>query len=195
MVCSQALDSIEEILSLTEEPAPKIPKIDHEPLKRPTNRLNLNRFTFVAPKKQPNMINSIPSTSTKNSNENKPIQSSNVDKPMKNRIFCTPSDDESSGNDGSQQRKSVDNLPFLNLTKFSGQRSVLHQQNVIESKKADKSENDSAYDSMQSNLSASMVNTFGSAAKTGKTPPIYPTSSWNTTDDDDLSYLDTLDFE
>lgn len=207
LACSQALDNIEDYLSLTGQPEPKIPKIDTQPLKRPVHRLTLNplklklnRFSFVASKKPPNVENPAPSTSTLNSNGSEPAgPSKNIqiaDKPKKNRIFCTPSDEESSQNNGTQQ-KLVKNLPpfKLNLlsSKISNQRPILQQQNVNTSKDSDKSENDSAYDSM---LSSGSSNTFGSAAKTGKTPPIFPSSAGTPRNisEPDLSFLDTLDF-
>lgn len=204
LACSQALDNIEEILSLSGEPEPKIPKIDPPPLKQPLNRLTLNplrlnRFAFVPSKKPPNVINPPPSTSTSNSNETEPAKTSNdiqfVEQPKKNRIFCTPSDEESSQNSETQE-KLVRKLPFklkLTSSKFISQRPILQQQNVNTSKDSDKSENDSAYDSMQ--LSGSSINAFGSAAKTGKTPPIFPSSGGtHNISGQDLSCLDSVEF-
>lgn len=202
LACSQALDSIEEILSSTGEPQPKIPKIDAPPIKPaikpPLNRLalNLKRFAFVAPKKTPNVPP--PPASPSNSNNEKPIETSStniqtVDKP-RNRIFCTPSDEESSQNSQSQE-KPMKKLPFKLNSKFTVQRPILQQQNH-EPKDSDKrAENDSAYDSMVLSSSSS-CHTFGSAAKTGKTPPIFPPSRGTPRNisDQDLSCLDDLEF-
>lgn len=208
LACSQALDSIEESLSLTGKPELEIPKIVAQPLKRPLNRLTLNplklkRFSFVPPKK-PTAEDPLPSTSTSNSNETEPIEPSNnvqiADKPKRNRIFCTPNDEESSQDSGTLE-KSVKKFPFkLNLvsSKFklnSSPRPILQQQNENTSKKdSDEPENDSAYDTME--FSGCSSNIFGSAAKTGKTPPIFPSSAGtpqNTTMPD-LSCLDTVEF-
>lgn len=207
LACSQALDCFEEISSSTVEPQAKIPKIDAQPPTNPLikplqNRLTLNlkRFAFAPPKK-PDLP---PSTSISNSNEEKPVEPNNapqtVDKPSRNRIFCTPSDEESSQKSQTQE-KPVKKYPFkLNLkpTKPLSPRPVLQQQNVNEPKGDDKSEHDSAYDSMvcsSSSLSAS-CNTFGSAAKTGKTPAIFPPSNGTSRNisDQDLSFLDNFEF-
>lgn len=188
LACSQALDNIEESQLLVEEPTLTIPKIDAQLFKRPGNlltlnpiKLKLNNFSYVASTKQSTVINPVPSASTSNSNENKPIEAKNSNqtagKPIikRNRIFCTPSDDESSQEDGSQKKKPAKKLSFslnLNPSKILSQRPVLQQQNANDSKDSDKSENDSAYDSMRSS-SGSSHSGFGSAAKTGKTPPIF----------------------
>lgn len=204
LACSQALDNIEESQLLSGEPELKIPKIDVHSFQRPANRLtlNLNRFAFTAPIKPPTAINpSIPSTSTSNPNENEPIEPIDPIKPKRNRIFCTPSDDENSQNDGAQEQPAK-KLPFqLNFipSKLSGQRPLVQQQqNVNETKDSESSENDSAYDSMQLSSKSSTPSfiTFGSAAKTGKTPPIYGPCSGATGNlaDQDLSVLDSLDF-
>lgn len=214
LACSQALDDIElsQLLTVesTVEPEPKIPKIDAQPFKRPQNRLTLNpiklklnKFSFVPSTKRSVVINSVPSTSTANANENKPIESNStnqpVDKPImkKNPIFCTPSDDESS-QEAAAQNEPAKKLSFklkLNPSKIFSQRPILQQQNVNDSKDSEKSENDSAYDSMQSS-SGSLCGSFGSAAKTGKTPAIFTPGGVTFCDNSelDLSCLDTLEF-
>lgn len=199
LACSQALENLEELL--TSQSEQKIPKVDVQPLKRPQNRLtlNLNRFSFIAPKKPPAVdSSSAPSTSTLNSNENRPTEPNNTDqaavKPKRNRILCTPSDDESSQNDGTQEEPAK-KLPFKsNLFSLkSDHRLILQQQNANEIPKNSENapENDSAYDTMELSSTPSFMQ-LGSAAKTGITPPIFGPSSGTTGiyAHQDLSHLD-----
>lgn len=200
--CSQALDNIERELSGV--PETKIPKIDIEPLKRPLNRLTLNRFGFGGPKKPPAIVNPppVPSTSTRNANEKQPIvaideTSHSENEPTRNRIFnCTPDDGESTENNQAQMQPAKRSKLSLNLfsSRLSRRQPVLVQQNENKPKDSEPPENDSAYDSMDVS-SMSSFQSF-SAAKEGKTPPIYGTSAGPTCNvgDQDLSFLDTLDF-
>lgn len=207
---SQILEDFEQSQALIREPPPKMPKIDNNQENR-SNRfaLKLSRFAFV-PLKRPNKENSIPTTNITKMNEKQPeirepTQASNES--VRNRILCTPSDDESTQPDSSNKlsaKRSLQ-LSFFRKPGLVGQRSTLQSQNVVNIPVVNakcgnsQSENDSAYDTMHFSVKSSVAtpsNVLGSAAKTGKTPPIYPTSeSQNVKDDEqDLSYLDTLDF-
>lgn len=203
--CTQALQSggddveTENITLSAGEPQSKIPKIDAQPpLDRPKKPLlmsrlalkplNQRRFTFVTPKTSTTNVTNLPQSShTTNSNkENAVVEPSNtlptVDKSKRNRIFFTPSDEESSQNSQQQaqvQQKAVKKFPFkLNLGTFktSSQRSISQQQQVNEM-----------------NTSS---NPLGSAAETGKIPPIWPpsTGTQQSIADQDLSCLDSLEF-
>lgn len=210
MALSQMLDDFEQSQVSLGEPKPKIPKIDHQPQARPNRlALNLNRFAFV-PQKRPNKENSIPIAKGSNSDENSessskaPENTQALDKSVRNRIMCTPSDDESSQ---MEPPKQPPKLPFrLNLFRkpiVSSQQSQVqqqHQENVVLATKDESMpDNDSAYDTMLSSgtPSGTLSNTFGSAAKTAKTPAIFPPSvstQNNSEDGEDFSYLENFEF-
>lgn len=207
-------DSVLDTLSFDEnefslsadEPAPKIQKIDQNR----TNRLQLKLgpFAFVAPKK-PNKKNSMPTCQSNQdtSDKNEPSNSEKVQpvqRPVKNRIMCTPSDDENSQIESSANRKPLNRpqiqLNWLKNSQYSQQSNkslALQQQDVVVATKSDesKSENDSAYDTLSfssnKSLSSSALN-----EKTGKTPALFPPSgpTQNQNNDEDLSFLDTLEF-
>lgn len=184
------------------EPAPKIQKIDQNR----TNRLQLKLgpFAFVAPKK-PNKENSMPACKSNQdtSDKNKPSNSEKVQpvhRPVKNRIMCTPSDDENSQTEPSANRKPP-NRPQIQLNWFknsqysqqSNKSQALQQQDVVAATKIDesKSENDRMSFSSNKSLSNSALH-----EKTGKTPALFPPSGpiQNPNNDEDLSFLDTLEF-
>lgn len=161
------------------------------PLNRSTkpslvNRLTLRPLkrkqpTFVAPVNPKNTMNLPQSTSSTDSNKENAVEPSNniqtVDKSKRNRIFFTPSDEESSQNSPTQG-KPTKKLPFkLNLgtLKTNSQRSTSQQ---------------------QANETNHLTNTFGSAAKTGCTPVLFPSSGRTPQNlaDQDLSCLDDLEF-
>lgn len=207
MALSQMLDDFEQSQVSLGEPKPKIPKINHQPQARPNRlALNLSRFAFVPPKR-PNKENSIPIAKESNSDESSSKAPENIqalNKSVRNRIMCTPSDDESSQ---MEPPKQPPKLPFrLNLFRkpiVSSQQSQVQQQHqenaVLATKDESMPDNDSAYDTMLSSgtPSGTLSNTFGSAAKTAKTPAIFPPSvstQNNLEDGEDFSYLDDFEF-
>lgn len=174
---------------------------------RPPVKFGLSRFAFV-PWKNPNKENCLqppsqgnaanaeksgPSTSTQ--------QSQLVSNPVKNRIFCTPSDDEISQASSSSNRLPLSKRPIklnlFNRSLLSKVSQVSEQQNVVVTSKSNesKSENDSAYDTMSFSWSSSVSGRV-SVAKTGRTPALFPPSDTiNQNDnDDDLAILETVDF-
>lgn len=201
---SQVCDDIERRQTTSFGPAPKIQKIDHNNGNRPKFHLNLSRFAFK-PTKSSEEKPILPSSNQQllTSSENKPKDQQNiqlVNKAVQNRILCTPSDDEMSQNEAADQeppKRPPLRLSFLKTPLLVSQRSNLHQQNAAISVKGDGSqkENDSAYDTM-SFSSSGTPGTFGSAANTGKTPPLFASSgqTQNNTEED-LSCLDSIEFE
>lgn len=203
MILSQALDDLER--SQVPLPEPKMPKLAQKLPKRPL--IKLGRFAFTAPKNQskenvvqlppPSNSSTIISKGTvdESLNQNKVP---NVSQPVRNRIFCTPSDDENSQNEASRPKLSAKTLNILNSFKANKTLKtdeVLQQPNVTEAKKPDEShsQNDSAYETMA--IDASLPSTAASCIKTGKTPALFPSSGQTENEvDDDLSFLDTLEF-
>lgn len=113
---------------------------------------------------------------SKMSDENtSPIEKSTkaLKKCVRNRLFCTPSEDEST-------------QPPATLTQI----------NEPEIPKSPAKEDDSAYDTMASSLQSfsSMIFEMKPDAKTGKTPPIFSGDTSEPQDDEDLSFLDNLEF-
>lgn len=205
MALSQMLDDFEQSQVSLGEPEPKIPRNDRQPQMRPNRlALNLSRFAFV-PQKRQNKENSIPIASGSSSDESRSKAPENTQAPNKsvrNRIMCTPSDDETSQ---IEPPKPPPKLPFrLNLFRkpmISSQREVeqQHQENAAQALKDESlPDNDSAYDTMLSSGTSSDIlsNTFGSAAKTAKTPAIFPpsASTENNLEEEDLNYLDSFKF-
>lgn len=149
ILLSQALERAEQS---QRSPLPKIRKI----IAKPPNRFHIG--------------------SLKKANENTTAieQSTNAfNKSVRNRLFCTPSDDEST------------QLPATST-----------QINQPEMPKSPAKEDDSAYDSMAfSSQSLSNANIEKNPdAKTPKTPPIFSPDTGEAHDEEDLSYLDTLEF-
>lgn len=142
-ILSQALDEMEDSQPIDIEPKAKIPRIDENQPNR--LKLNINRFAYNA--------------KSKHSSENQHEQSMNrnvsvVETETRNRIFCTPSDDECT------QKTSVNT-------------SITERQNVPTvaqsvSSKSDKptEENDSAYQSQQMSQIRSNSNIYPSSSST-----------------------------
>lgn len=203
LVLSQALDDLERSQMSMCEPKPKMPKID---LKQPL--LKFSRFAFSAPKNRskenavPLPSSSNPSTSAANESSNDSSKQNKiltVIQPIRNGIFCTPSDDEHSQNETFKRKLSVKTLNILHTfeaNQNSNKDEVLQQQNITLAAKSGEShsENDSAYDTMI--FDPSFPSTATSCFKTGKTPALFPPSgdTQNKIDADDLSFLDTLEF-
>lgn len=199
LVLSQVLDDVER--SQICEPAPKIPKLD---FKRP-NRMSLN-LSLLKSLKNSNKENTLSSstTATTSSAHDMPMQNevNTLNRSVRNRIFCTPSDDESSQNNiASNLKLSAKTMNLLNSFKFKetiDENPQIQQENIAAATKDgidSQFENDSAYDTMLINSSLSSTNP-ASCRKTGKTPPLFPPSSstQTKTDEDNLSFLDTLEF-
>lgn len=199
MVLSQALDEIER-----GEPEPKIPKLA---FKKPLNRLSLNLDRFKKKNKKPVMTKENtaftckPSTSVASESAVQP-ESQALNQSVKNRILCTPSDDENSQNEQIKRKVNTNTMKLLNKFKFKGNSAKnlplqnIQQQNVEIAKKSDgsNSQNDSAYDTMT--FDASLPSTDSVSCKiTAKTPALFPPSdeTQNKIDEDDLSYLDTFE--
>lgn len=196
MALSQLMDDIETSIP---EPAPKMPRIE---LKR-TNRLSLNlRFKAPISQRKENK-NTSPCEASTSGAKAVPVQNQSqaLKESTKNRLLCTPSDDEVSQNESSR-RLSTQTLKFINKFKFKGnltKNPSLQQQNIQQEIVASKSdgsqpENDSAYDTMSSDLSLPSTNP-PSCRKTGQTPAIFGPSGATPSqvDDDDLSFLDTFE--
>lgn len=193
MALSQLMDDIE-----TSIPAPKMPRIE---LKRP-NRLSLNlRFKPPIPQSKENKSSPCKASTSDASASPAQSQSQALKESTKNRMLCTPSDDEISQNEP-KRRLPTQTLNFLNKFKYKGnlskdqplQQKNVHKENVASKSEESQPENDSAYDTMLSNLSFPSTNP-PSCRKTGKTPPIFGPSgaTQNQMDDDDLSFLDTFE--
>lgn len=197
LALSQMLDHFEQSQTSIIEPPSKVSKIDKQ--QNPSNRLalNLSRFAFVS-LKRPNKENSFPANSNPNqtvADDRQPDVNETgqeVNKPVRNRFLCTPSDDETSQSNKSTVKKSF-SLNFFRKPLLTCQKSTPSNDS--------QPENDSAYDTMSlssgSRLSTSS-DILGSAAKTGKTPSIFPATGHSQKkehrEEHDLSYLDTLEF-
>lgn len=196
---SQALDEIER-----GEPEPKIPKLT---FKKPLNRLSLNLDRFKKNNQKPVMtkentpLSCKPSTSVA-SESTVQHESQALNESVKNRILCTPSDDENSQNEQVKRKMSTNTMKLLNKFKFKGNPAKnlplqnIPQQNAEVAKKSDasNSQNDSAYDTMT--FDASLPITDSASCKiTAKTPALFPPSdeTKNKMDEDDYSYLDTFE--
>lgn len=192
-----AFESMSVDDSIVDEPPPKAPKIDQNRPNRLQLKFGLDRFAF----KKPNKENSVPQS---DQNKNDKVELDNTEHiksakhPVKNKILCTPSDDESSQIESN--RKLPNKSPFqLNSSKFSqcsSKSQTLPRQNtvVITSAKPNSSENDSAYDSISSSSSISSLARPVSSTQTGKTPAMFPPSGPTPEKNDDMSYLDSLEF-
>lgn len=202
---SQMLDQFEQSQTSIIEPPPKVPKINKQ--QNPCNRmaLNLSRFPFVS-LKRPSKENSVPAPNQTTANDSKPEVEKTVQeliKSVRNRFLCTPSDDETSQPDRSNILPVKKTLSFFRKPTLVSQKSTLQQQNAIPAAKSNDSqpENDSAYDTMCLSSEPHLTtppSILGSAAKTAKTPSIFPASEQShkkeQEDEHDLSYLDTLEF-
>lgn len=200
LVLSQALDNLERSQMSTGEPEPKMPKLDFKRPKLLT--LNLSRFKSIASKTLCKE-NSGPSSETSTSVANEPPvsnKSQTINQSIRNRMLCTPSDDESSQNEPSKRKISTKTLNLLNKFKFKenpNKNQPLQQQNAQQqyvgaTEKSDGSqpENDSAYDTMT--FHSSLPSTASpSCKKTRKTPSSSETE--NKVTEEDFSYLDTLE--
>lgn len=196
-----AFESMSVDDSIVDKPPPKVQKLDQNRPNRLQLKFGLDRFAF----KKPNKENSNPSS---NQNKNDKVELDNTDSvtehiqpakpPTKNRIMCTPSDDESSQMESN--RKLPNKSPFqLNSIKFSqcsSKSQTLPRQNTvaITSAKPNSSENDSAYDSLSSSSSISSLARPVSSTQTGKTPAMFPPSGPTQNKVDDMSFLDSLEF-
>lgn len=192
-----AFESMSVDDSIVDEPPPKAQKIDQNRPNRLQLKFGLDRFAF----KKPNKENAVPQA---DQNKNNKVELDNTEHiksakpPVKNRILCTPSDDESSQIESN--RKLPNKSPFqLNSSKFSqcsSKSQTLPRQNtvVITSAKLNSSENDSAYDSISSSSSISSLARPVSSTQTGKTPAMFPPSGPTPEKNDDMSYLDSLEF-
>lgn len=202
MALSQALDEIER-----GEPEPKIPKLA---FKKPLlNRLSLNLDRFKLTKQKPVVNNENTDLACKASTSvaSEPAaqpESQALNQSVKNRMLCTPSDDENSQNEQIKPKMSAQKFNLLNKFKFKAnsaknqllQNQNIQQKNVEVAKKSDgsNSQNDSAYDTMT--FDASLPSTDSASCKiTAKTPAIFTPSveTQNKMDDEDLSYLDTFE--
>lgn len=203
---SQALEELERSQISTGEPEPKVPRLE---FKRPKKLLTLNLSRFKsAPPKPVSKENNVPTLSgiASTSVANEPVvevESQAMNKSVKNRMLCTPSDDESSQSGQPKRRLPTKTLNLLNRFKFREnanksqplQQQNTHQQNIVAAGKSDASqpEQDSAYDTM---IDSSLPSTGPPSCKrTGKTPALFPPSgeTQNKIDEDDLSYLDTFE--
>lgn len=202
---SQALDAIEQIQKPISEPKPTIPM--PEP-KKPRLMLNLkiNKLGLLKNHNKMNVISSVSSTSSvANKIDDGTIVEATTQTAHVNRIFCTPSDDERSQTESSKPKLSVKTLNFLHSFKANqsaNKSQVLSEHNVpATASKGDSSqkENDSAYESMAfiPSLPSIASGLTASCRKTGKTPELFLSSgaTLNKIDDDDLSYLDSIEFD
>lgn len=198
--------------SSIDAPAPKIQKTANNQADRSPVKFGLNRFAFVAPK-NPNKENSVPTPIQSNQKESDASAAGSsentqpLNQSVRNRIFCTPSDDENSQSQPSNRKRL--NLAPIRLDLFkSTQRSGTtqtppHQRAIVAAGKSNESntENDSAYDTMSFSSNKMLTGTapsvpVGLGAQTGKTPALFPPSgpTQNPNDLDDLSFLDHIDF-
>lgn len=185
LVLSQALDELER--SQTTEPMPKKRKFEFKPL----NRLSLNTNRCKNSMKE-NVVQSV-NTSTSSIQQPSPVPTTNGHN--KPRILCTPNSDIENSQNESQKRKTFDKT--LNTQESN---APIQQQNVVAIPKSDgtQPENDSAYDTMSNSYLSSTADPSPLCRKTGKTPLLFPSPSGapprQNNDDDDLSFLETLDF-
>lgn len=183
-----AFESVSVDNSIVDEPPPKAQKIDQNRPNRLRLKFGLDQFAF----KKPNKENSVPPS---NQNKNDKVGLDNTEHiqpakaPAKNKIMCTPSDDESSQIESN--RKLPNKSPFqLNSLKLPRQNTV-----AVTSAKPNSSENDSAYDSLSFSSSISSLARPVSSTQTGKTPAMFlPSGPTQNKIDDDMSYLNSLEF-
>lgn len=156
IVLSQALDSVEQS---QRSPLLKIRKITE----KPPNRLHIGSRNCGF--QQSKMSDENTSAIEKSTEA--------LEKSVRNRLFCTPSDDESTQSPATSTQINQPEIP-----------------------KSPAKEDDSAYDSMASSLQSfsSMIVEMKPDAKTGKTPPIFSGDTSEPQDDEDLSFLDNLEF-
>lgn len=173
-ILSQALDGIEQI---PDSPPMKIRKVE---VRKP-NRLRLAFKKFqLKQNTQPKQCETLPE------NRDLPGPSSMINKTVKNRIFCTPNDSESS--------LICSNRVSLDKTAESNTQLPLLSMKIDEAVKPTSPDTeDSAYDTMMLSSNSSLASGF-LAKKTQTKPPLFPPSAGEPMVEQDLSFLDTLEF-
>lgn len=194
IVLSQALDDIERSQAI--KPQSKMLKLD---FKRHSGlTLNMSRF------KNPSKENTVPSAKASTSSVNEVSVQEEIEtisRPIENQILCTISDDEIFQKRTKNAKLSTKTLNILNSFEIKEnirKNQFPQQQNVEAVAKSDdaQTDNDSAYDTMLSTNLSSASSNPASCKITGKTPALFAISNGtqNKIDEDDLSYLDTLEF-
>lgn len=147
--------------------------------------------------KQLSKENSVPAPNQTTANDSQPDVEKTVhesNESVRNRFLCTPSDDEASQPD----KLAVKKVPnFFRKPILPSQKSTFQPAAKLNDSQP---KNDSAYDTMNFSSEPHLTpppSIFGSAAKTAKTPSIFPATEQSQKceqEEHDLSYLDTLEF-
>lgn len=205
LALSQTLDAIEKAQNPISEPKPAIQLPGP---KKPRLLLNL-KINRLGTLKNLNKTSTVPSanatiTSVASKTDEKTIKEAPAQTKYKQPILCTPSDDERSQTESPKPKLSTKTLNLLHsfrANQSTSENQILRERNaIVTATKSDQSqsENDSAYDTMAFDSSLPSTGSVLSAScrKTGKTPALFAESgvTQNNIDDDDLSFLDSIEF-